>query len=73
LSPQKTANDPEQKKAEGEFAKASPEPEQSDTKIRQGVFQDFRTNNRRGDRNERTLLRWKNNQGIGIGVHAQSY
>jgi hypothetical protein len=69
LSPQRTAVDPEQNKENGKFAKASPEPDQGVTKIRLGIVEN---NNRCSDRSQRSMLGWKNHQGIGIAVHAMS-
>jgi hypothetical protein len=60
---------PEEKKEDGEFAKASPEPVQDGTKIGLGLGI-VENNNRCGDRDQRSLLGRKDNQRIGVGVHA---
>jgi hypothetical protein len=68
LLPEMPAIGPEEKREEGEFAKASPKPVQDGTKIGLGMGI-VEANNRRGDWDQRSLLGWKN-QRIGVGVHA---
>ena len=71
MSAEKTAVGEEEKKEDSEFAKASPEPGEDDKRVGFGLGI-VENNNGRGDGEQRSLFGWKNNQRIGVGVHALS-